>query len=265
MSDDIIDPKLVAHWFATVQRARAKLNIYAAAYGPSRDTEKTISKLDALLAGAMPDEIDDWSDARILDLARRAGMVSFDDRHTQPLLRFARTLLASPEATLTHRPTGEPDAVLALADKMLAGLRECNRMTPSGQQWPWLSALLAEASVLLSKDPRQAAPLPAEYTTGLDGWMTVKEDGMPDVGETVLGGLWHTDAWLKPEFARRFMFGTCRVFEESNRKQFPLGKSWSTFGPSHDQITHWTRITPPADSQEPATPKAQALTKRTAR
>lgn len=207
MSDDIIDPKLVAHWFATVQRARAELNIYAAAYGPSRDTEKTISQLDALLAGAIPDEIDDWSETRILDLARRAGLFGFEDRHTNPLLRFARALLASPQATASGGLMAEPVEI----------------------------------------------PNP-------DGWMTVKVDGLPDVGETVLGGLWHTDTWLKPEFARRFMFGTCRVFKESNRKQFPLGKSWSTFGPSHDQITHWTRITPPADSQEAAAPQASSLT-----
>ena len=155
MSDDIIDPKLVAHWFATVQRARAELNIYAAAYGPSRDTEKTISKLDALLAGAIPGEIDDWSEARILDLARRAGLFGFEDRHTKPLLRFARALLASPQA-------------------------------------PASDALMAE---------------PVEIPNP-NGWMTVNVDGLPGVGETVLGGLWHTDAWLKPEFARRFIPGT---------------------------------------------------------
>lgn len=158
MSDDIIDPKLFAHWFATVQRARAELNIYAAAYGPSRDTEKTISKLDALLAGSIPDEIDDWSEARILDLGRRAGLVGFEDRHTKPLLRFARALLASPHATASDALKAEPVEI----------------------------------------------PNP-------DGWMTVKVDGLPDVGETVLGGLWHTDSWLK---------GVISVFRESST-EFP--------------------------------------------
>lgn len=76
-------------------------------------------------------------------------------------------------------------------------------------------------------------------------WFTVAERGMPDFDEEVIAGLWYTDPCLKPEFATRFMWGLCRVFKDDYR-DFKDGKRWHTFGPSHNQITHWARFNWPA-------------------
>ena len=76
-------------------------------------------------------------------------------------------------------------------------------------------------------------------------WFTVAEHGLPEVGEVVVGGLWYTDPWLKPECATSFMWGQCRVVDTKHR-DFKDGKQWLTFGPSHNQITHWARLNPPA-------------------
>ena len=76
-------------------------------------------------------------------------------------------------------------------------------------------------------------------------WLTVAEHGLPEVGEVVVGGLWYTDPWLKPECATSFMWGQCRVVDTKHR-DFKDGKQWLTFGPSHNQITHWARLNPPA-------------------
>lgn len=76
-------------------------------------------------------------------------------------------------------------------------------------------------------------------------WFTVDEHGLPEVGETVIGGLWYTDPWLKPDRATYFMWGQCSVIAEKHH-DFKEGKRWLTFGPSHNQITHWARLTPPA-------------------
>ena len=76
-------------------------------------------------------------------------------------------------------------------------------------------------------------------------WFTVAEHGLPEVGEVVVGGLWYTDPWLKPERATSFMWGQCRVVDTKHR-DFKDGKQWLTFGPAHNQITHWARFNPPA-------------------
>lgn len=81
-----------------------------------------------------------------------------------------------------------------------------------------------------------------------ESWHCVESDGMPEVGETVLGGHWYTDPYLIPEKATQFLFGPCRVFRTEDLRSFPHGKQWHTFGPSHNQITHWRRINPPSKS-----------------
>ena len=75
-------------------------------------------------------------------------------------------------------------------------------------------------------------------------WFTVDEHGLPEVGEAVIGGLWYTDPWLKSDRATYFMWGQCSVIAEKHH-DFKEGKRWLTFGPSHNQITHWARLTPP--------------------
>lgn len=84
-------------------------------------------------------------------------------------------------------------------------------------------------------------------------WFTVAEHGIPEIGAEVIGGLWYTDPWLKPEFATTFMWGQCRVLENKGR-DFKDGKKWHTFGPSHNQITHWARINKPGGVSEPSQP-----------
>ena len=91
--------------------------------------------------------------------------------------------------------------------------------------------------------PLYAHPAPS-VPDGLQ-WFTVAEHGLPEVGEVVVGGLWYTDPWLKPECATSFMWGQCRVVGTKHR-DFKDGKQWLTFGPSHNQITHWARLNPPS-------------------
>lgn len=96
--------------------------------------------------------------------------------------------------------------------------------------------------------PPGSVPLYTHPAPGVpDGlqWFTVDEHGLPEVGETVIGGLWYTDPWLKPDRATYFMWGQCSVIAEKHH-DFKEGKRWLTFGPSHNQITHWARLTPPA-------------------
>lgn len=98
-------------------------------------------------------------------------------------------------------------------------------------------------------EPVKAAPTGKDSLTverdEREKWLSVAEHGLPDAGEEVLAGFWYTDPWLKPEKAERFMFGTCRIFAKKKSHDFPDGKVWQTFGPSHNQITHWKRVTPP--------------------
>ena len=98
---------------------------------------------------------------------------------------------------------------------------------------------------------REIAKLKATTEPVADGvpdgvhWFTVTQDGMPDFGEEVIGGFWYTDPWLKPDCATRFMWGQCRVVKDDHR-DFKDGKRWQTFGPSHNDITHWARLKSPA-------------------
>ena len=98
---------------------------------------------------------------------------------------------------------------------------------------------------------REIAKLKATTAPVADGvpdgvrWFTVTQDGMPDFGEEVIGGFWYTDPWLKPDCATRFMWGQCRVVKDDHR-DFKDGKRWQTFGPSHNDITHWARLKSPA-------------------
>lgn len=89
------------------------------------------------------------------------------------------------------------------------------------------------------------AQQPAPGMPGGQQWLTVAEDGLPEVGEVVIGGLWYTDPWLKPDRATSFMWGQCSMVSDKH-PDFKEGKRWLTFGPAHSQITHWARLTPPA-------------------
>lgn len=85
-------------------------------------------------------------------------------------------------------------------------------------------------------------------------WVPVTR-ALPDIpqGELasreVLGGFWATDTWLREDHPkrRRFIFGPCQMIPTTDLRNFPLGKEWHTFGPSHSQITHWAEVVPPAD------------------
>lgn len=96
----------------------------------------------------------------------------------------------------------------------------------------------------------RAEPPPAASLT----WTPVSR-ALPDIAagdnasREVLGGCWITDDWLREDHPnrRRFIFGTCKVLKTRDLRNFPEGKQWHTFGPSHSQITHWAEITPPAD------------------
>lgn len=89
---------------------------------------------------------------------------------------------------------------------------------------------------------------------GPDGWTPCSE-GLPDIPEGklssdgVLAGCWMTDDWLRDDHPqkRRFIFGACRVFRETDLGEFPSGRQWHTFGPAHSQITHWRRVQAPKD------------------
>lgn len=78
-------------------------------------------------------------------------------------------------------------------------------------------------------------------------------DRLPDIPDgqirsvEVLAGCWITDTWLREDHPdrERFMFGSSWVTKDTDLRSFPMGKRWHTFGPSHNQITHWTYIVPP--------------------
>lgn len=86
---------------------------------------------------------------------------------------------------------------------------------------------------------------------GID-WILAK-DGLPDVpdgercSQEVLGGCWVEDMWLRENHPDRvqFVFGACRIIAVNQSRDFPDGKQWHTFGPSHNQITHWAYVVPP--------------------
>lgn len=65
----------------------------------------------------------------------------------------------------------------------------------------------------------------------------LSKDGLPPVGSEVVGGYFYKDTWLKGE-PEVFAWGQCRVIKDDH-PDFPDGKRWITFGPSHNQITYW--------------------------
>ncbi len=82
----------------------------------------------------------------------------------------------------------------------------------------------------------------------------LSKDGLPPVGSEVIGGFFGKDTWLKGE-PEVFYWGKCGVMAE-NHRDFPDGKRWITFGPSHNQITHWCWPPhKPGDTTPPAAPK----------
>jgi len=107
---------------------------------------------------------------------------------------------------------------------------------------------------------RSRAALLAEVERVCKGEWIRSTDALPDIpedarkSEDVLGGHWVTDDWLRDGHPdkRRFSFGPCFVMESDDLEEFPQGKRWHTFGPSHNQITHWRRVKPPSDAGEPS-------------
>lgn len=88
----------------------------------------------------------------------------------------------------------------------------------------------------------------------LSEWVLAK-DRLPDIPEgekvsqEVLGGCWIEDTWLREDHPDRvrFIYGACRVLAVKPSREFPDGKQWHTFGPSHNQITHWAVVIPPME------------------
>lgn len=72
-----------------------------------------------------------------------------------------------------------------------------------------------------------------------NGWFLSK-DGLPDIGEQVVAGFFYQDAWLIGS-PIEFSWGKCMVVHDTH-PDFKDNKRWLTFGPSHNQITHWKRI-----------------------
>lgn len=108
------------------------------------------------------------------------------------------------------------------------------------------------------RDERQLMTVgyyPEEVPTNLNklDW-TLASAALPDIPEgthssrDVLGGCWIVYDWLRDDHPakRRFIFGACRVLRTTDLEEFPLGKQWHTFGPSHNQITHWAYLVPPS-------------------
>lgn len=87
----------------------------------------------------------------------------------------------------------------------------------------------------------------------LSGTWNLAKDSLPDIAEgekcsqEVLGGCWIEDPWLREDHPDRirFVYGPCRVISVKPSREFPDGKQWHTFGPSHNQITHWAVVVPP--------------------
>jgi hypothetical protein len=65
----------------------------------------------------------------------------------------------------------------------------------------------------------------------------LSKDGLPPVGAEVIGGHFYKDTWLEGE-PEVFLWGKCTVSADQH-PDFKGGKRWHTFGPSHNQITHW--------------------------
>lgn len=159
---------------------------------------------------------------------------------------------------LYTRPAAAPDTVPRDAYDALERERDYWRTRAramidhaEGTCWYWvgdgedhLESLVNNLPVVIRADQLRDLLAAAPAVPGLQ-WFTVAEHGMPEIGEEVIGGLWYTDPWLVPEKATRFMWGLCRVLKDEHR-DYPDGKRWQTFGPSHNQITHWARLNVPA-------------------
>lgn len=65
----------------------------------------------------------------------------------------------------------------------------------------------------------------------------------------VLAGCWIVDPWLREDHPEkhRFIFGPCVVVCVPISSEFPQGKQWLTFGPSHNDITDWCEVNPPTN------------------
>lgn len=164
------------------------------------------------------------------------------------------------EETYTHH-----DAYVPLADCFTLYTHQAPSVPATAEPVAWLDEMLADTREVFDangSETPQAVRDVIEYVASWvtvyreknhpapsvpDGlqWFTVAEHGLPEVGEVVVGGLWYTDPWLKPECATSFMWGQCRVVDTKHR-DFKDGKQWLTFGPSHNQITHWARLNPPS-------------------
>lgn len=95
----------------------------------------------------------------------------------------------------------------------------------------------------------------AEPAVEPDGWHLSK-DGLPPVGAQVMGGHFYVDPWLKDK-TPVFSWGLCRVLKTTH-PEFKDGKQWQTFGPSHNDITHWCwPPAPPSNGNTAPPPPAE--------
>ena len=106
-------------------------------------------------------------------------------------------------------------------------------------------------AIAFKKLTEQLAALKAENESMCkDQWVSVK-DHLPDFNEFVLAGFWYEDTWVRDDHPEKmkFLMGICQIIE-SDKRDFPDGKQWHTFGPAHSQITHWMPLPkPPAMAQ----------------
>jgi len=179
------------------------------------------------------------------------------DAWSRPLIRqFASALNAARDAQWqsTRLRGGVPEGwklvpVEPTTDMLRAAVNAVVIDTQAIEEGDHISLTWNEVKDVFAAMLTAAPQAPAAALDAGVNWLTVAEHGMPDFDEEVLGGLWYTDPWLKPEVATRFMWGLCCVVKD-DRRDFKDGKRWHTFGPSHNQITHWARLNKPAMSAQ---------------
>jgi hypothetical protein len=163
----------------------------------------------------------------------------FNTRATEceeKLKDLLRSLYATPPLTLDKAEASHPQRCIDARNRLNTAIHG------EGAVIDDLETAVHQACLVIKRNKNGQSSNPT-VPEGLR-WFTVAQHGMPEIGEVVIGGLWHTDPWLKPECATHFIWGQCRVLSDSHR-DFKDGKRWHTFGPSHNDITHWARLNIP--------------------